>query len=117
MTPLGYVILQHGILNNRPVKAYQRWADRIPATYRTALLGTTESDSTPSQQQDANCLALLKHYRSLMPLAMEAHKPIFQLKPADGAIGAHVEAVRECSMDFRRLALKIADKAGIELPS
>jgi hypothetical protein len=51
-----------------------------------------------------------------MPLAMEAHKPMFHLKPADGAIGAHGEAVKDCRNDFLRLAKKIAAAAGLKLP-
>ena len=66
---------------------------------------------------DPNCLAQLKHYRSLMPLAMEAGKPIFHLKPADGAIGAHVAAVTECGKDFRRLARRLAEATQLELPA
>jgi hypothetical protein len=51
-----------------------------------------------------------------MPLAMEARKPMFFLKPADGAIGAHFNAVRDCYQDFRRLALEIAKRCNIEIP-
>ena len=39
---------------------------------------------------------MLKHYRSLMPMAIEARKPIFHLKSADGALGAHIYAVQSC---------------------
>lgn len=61
-------------------------------------------------------LALLKHYRSLMPLAMDANKPMFFLRSADGAIGAHQEAVRSCYEDFRQLAQRIAGHAGVAMP-
>lgn len=114
MHPIGYVVIQHGLRDNRPVKAYKRWMDRIPQTYRESLLQQTEQAGT-DVMQDLHCLALLKHYRSLMPLAMEAHKPMFQLKPADGAIGAHVAAVQACYQDFYRLAKKIADAVGVEM--
>ena len=40
-----------------------------------------------------DCIARLKHYRSLVPMAQEAHKPIFHLTTADGAIGNHAQAV------------------------
>jgi hypothetical protein len=50
-----------------------------------------------------------------MPLAMEAHKPMFHLKPVDGAIGAHVEAVRDCRNDFLQLARRIAASVGIKI--
>jgi hypothetical protein len=49
-----------------------------------------------------------------MPMAQEARKPIFYLKPADGAIGSHMKAVNDCYMDFNNLASRIAEKC--ELP-
>ncbi|WJJ94237.1 ParA family protein [Neopusillimonas aromaticivorans] len=100
MMPVGYVVMQHGIRDSRPVKAYMRWMDRIPFVYREAVLHEAISGHVPSVATDPCCLAQLKHYRSLMPLAMEANKPMFFLKAADGAIGAHVEAVRSCYQDF-----------------
>jgi cellulose biosynthesis protein BcsQ len=115
MQPVGYIVMQHGILDSRPVKAYKRWMDRIPRIYREAVLNE-EASTTPLVATDPYCLALLKHYRSLMPMAMEARKPIFFLKSADGAIGAHIEAVRSCYVDFEMLATKIAAKAGIAFP-
>jgi len=114
MEPVGYVVMQHGLRDNRPVKAYKRWMDRIPRTYQESVL--SEVGSAPAEVvNDEQCLALLKHYRSLMPLAMEAHKPMFQLRPADGAIGAHVAAVQACYADFENLARKIAASIGIEI--
>ncbi len=58
---------------------------------------------------DPLCLARLKHYRSLVPLAQEARKPIFQLTSADGAIGGHSYAVQEARGDFGTLAQRILD--------
>lgn len=115
MQPIGYVVLQHGLRDNRPVKAYKRWMDRIPRTYAEAVPGALPSE-TDDTMHDPNCLALLKHYRSLMPLAMEARKPMFHLRPADGAIGAHVAAVKSCYDDFSTLALRIAAAADVPIP-
>ena len=112
MQPIGYIVMQHGILNNRPVKAYQRWLDQIPKIYREFVLAE-DVTSNISVVGDPYMLALLKHYRSLMPMAMETNKPIFFLKSADGAIGAHQEAVASCYLDFKNLAGKIAANAGI----
>ena len=39
-----------------------------------------------------------------MPMAQEANRPMFLLKPAHGAIGAHQQAVGDCYTDFRSLA-------------
>jgi cellulose biosynthesis protein BcsQ len=95
MQPAGYVVMQHAAREGRPVKAYQRWVSRIPT--------------------DPNTLALLKHYRSLMPMAQEHRKPIFFLKPADGAIGSHYQAVQECYGHFLLLAKRVAANANMNL--
>lgn len=115
MQPVGYIVMQHGILDSRPVKAYKRWMDRIPNIYREVVMNE-DFQFSPTVAQDPYCLSLLKHYRSLMPMAMEARKPIFFLKSADGAIGAHIEAVRSCYDDFQKLAGKIAANVGIAFP-
>lgn len=115
MEPIGYIVMQHGILDSRPVKAYKKWMDRIPNIYRSAVIHQAEDPSMVVSSDDY-CLALLKHYRSLMPMAMEARKPIFFLKSSDGAIGAHSEAVRSCYRDFDKLARKIARRAKVRYP-
>ena len=106
MKPLGYVVMQHGIKESRPVKSYLRWANRIPQVFREFVLEETPSDNI-SVEQDEYCIALLKHYHSLIPMAMEARKPIFLLKPSEGAIGAHLGAVKSAYTDFRLLTEKI----------
>ena len=55
----------------------------------------------------------LRNYRSLMPMAQEARKPMFDLSPADGAIGSHAQLVRVCERDFRQLAEAIAQASGL----
>lgn len=113
--PLGYVLMQHGMRENRPPKAYQRWIERFPAAYRQSVLNE-DADALITTAEDPYCLAMLKHYRSLMPMAMEVRKPVFALKPADGAIGAHNEAVRKAYVDFHELAARIVERSGGLLP-
>jgi chromosome partitioning protein len=115
MQAIGYVVMQHAVRLDRPVRAYAKWMARIPGGYRQAIL--QESGDCPTVDQDPNCLASLKHYRSLMPMAMEVQKPMFHLKPADGAIGAHIYAVQDCYNDFKRLALEIARRCGLNAPT
>ena len=115
MSPAGYIVMQHAVRLDRPVKAYAKWMGRIPGVYRGAVLDE-QSTTVVSVDKDPQCLATLKHYRSLMPLAQEARKPMFYLKPADGAIGGHAAAVQECYRDFGALARRIADRCGIALP-
>ncbi|MGB3764953.1 MAG: AAA family ATPase [Phormidesmis sp.] len=116
MQPVGYVILQHGVRSDRPVKAFQKWIERIPHIYSTEVV-RKESEAISVPSDDPNRLALLKHYQSLMPMAQESRKPIFHLKPADGAIGAHVYAVRDVYRDFKQLSEKIAGRTEVVLPN
>lgn len=113
MNPIGYVLMQHAERLGRPTKAYARWQERIPEVYREAVMGERFPDLKPSGR-DPMQIARIKHYRSLMPLAMDARKPMFALKPADGAIGAHQTNVRQCYEDFRKLAQEIAIRAGLK---
>lgn len=115
MSPAGYVVMQHAVRLDRPVKAYAKWMGRIPGVYREAVLDESPQGAV-SVDKDPQCLATLKHYRSLMPLAQEARKPMFFLKPADGAIGGHATAVQDCYRDFQALATRIADRCGVVLP-
>ena len=105
MQPLGYVIMRHSIRLSSPVQEYRRWIDRIPSEYAEAVT----QDGLPSvpAEQDPNGLANLKDYRSLVPMAQEANRPMFLLKPAHGAIGAHQRAVHDCYIDFDRLASEL----------
>lgn len=112
MDPIGYVVMQHALRLDRPVTAHARWMNRIPSEYAEAVLGrSAEADLTIAS--DPHCLATLKHYRSLMPLAQEARKPMFMLRPADGAIGSHAKAVQDCYAEFRTLAGAIASRSGV----
>ena len=113
MQPAGYVVMQHAVRLDRPVKAYDRWMTRIPTVYREAVLDEHTAQVPMSVEQDPHRLAALKHYRSLMPLAQEARKPMFFLKPADGAIGGHTKAVQDCYQDFRDLARTVAHRCGV----
>ncbi len=110
--PIGYMVLRHSIRLDRPVKAFERWIARMPSTYAEAVLEKPPDDSL-TIDDDPNCIAKLKDYRSLMPLAQEARKPMFFLKPADGALGAHTYAVTDAYRDFRAVAEKVGSNAGL----
>lgn len=109
MQPIGYIVLQHlqhSVRSDRPVKAYQRWIERIPGTYRQAMLNQS-NDNVTHVETDPYCLALVKHYKSLMPLAQAAHKPIFHLTSSDGIVGGSTQSVRSAYSDFEQLARRI----------
>ena len=114
MLPVGYVVQQHGVRLRRPVKAYDKWVNRMPSEYASNLMNRQSGPYPATPIDDTHCLATIKHFRSLVPLAQEARKPIFHLKPADGAIGSHAAAVADARRDFRALADKIARRINEE---
>lgn len=113
MAPLGYIVMRQAVRLDRPVIAYGRWIQKMPLEYARSVL---ENDSAVAVQDDddSNCLAIFEDYRALMPLAQEANKPMFKLKPIDGVYGAHQNAAQNCYRDFRELAQNILDRLGVE---
>ncbi len=112
--PLGYVVSRFSIYKGEQARHFSRWINRVPEVFHRDVL--EESFPAPaSVREDDQSLAWLKDYHSLMAMAHESRKPIFQLKPADGAIGGHQQAVMAARDDFKILALRIADRAGIVL--
>jgi hypothetical protein len=109
MRASGYVVLQHAVRLDRPVKAYDRWLRRIPMEFRRSVLG--ESDSNEPTDSDPYRLATLRNYRSLMPLAQDVRKPMFDLRAADGALGSTGRLVRTCYLEFQDLATTVLNRA------
>jgi cellulose biosynthesis protein BcsQ len=105
MKPLGYVIMQPIMRLDRPIQDYRRWLDRIPAVYASSVLGEPAAEATKSYE-----IATLKNYQSLMFLAHDARKPMFDLRSADGAIGSTQTYVQKCYQDFQMLARALLER-------
>lgn len=104
MENLGYVVMQTGAQNAHP-----NWIDLIPQHYHTHIL-QQEIEAETKVANDPRCLSMMEYYHSLLPLAKEARKPIFALKPADGAIGGHIYAVQKAYQEFKTLTEKIVQQ-------
>ena len=112
--PIGYVVMQHAVRLNRPVRAYERWMARIPKIYAEEVLAK-KAVKNGAVNSDSNRIGLVKHYQSMMPMAHEAHKPMFHLLPADGAIGSHRKAVLDARENFSQLAYEIAKRCDVDI--
>lgn len=110
MRPLGYVIMQPEMRLDRPLRAYERWVARIPWVYGTAVLG----ERTWPVDDRSYEIATLRNYRSLMPLAHDARKPMFDLRAADGALGSTQKYVQTCRQEFRALASALMERLRAE---
>ncbi len=119
MRPIGYIVNQPGSVRlDRPVQAYEKWMRRIPSDYRKFILEESEKfPSDKSLDDDPHFLAIARRYRSLVPMAQEARKPIFHLTAADGAVGSHFIAAQNARADFKDLTLKIVEQMGVSIPA
>jgi len=108
MIPAGYIVMQHVERKSRPVRAFQNWVDQIPSVYNEYILDSPHVSSGIDHEE--NRIGLIKNYQSLMPMAQDARKPVFLLKPSDGAIGAHAQSVTNCYSDFKKLTNAILEK-------
>ena len=112
MKPAGYVVLQYPMRLDRPVREYSKWMERIPHEFARSVIGTQYAAGNGA---DPSRLASLKHYGSLITTAQEVRKPIFHLKPADGAVGAHLTAANSAGNEFGALARELMFRAGLKL--
>ena len=67
--------MQHSERKKYPVKSYRKWIARVPSAYRKYVLDEERSKKR-IVESDRNCLAMLRHYRSLMAMAQEARKSL-----------------------------------------
>ena len=52
----------------------------------------------------------MRNYQSLMPLAHDARKPMFDLRAADGALGSTQAYVQKCRAEFQELAESLLER-------
>lgn len=101
-TPIGYIVQQHLARSDRPVAAYEHWASKIPSVFRQEVL-EEQADDALDFETDPYCIALFKHFASLVPLAQAARRPLFDLKQAHGVGGGQIQAVARARTAFRTL--------------
>ena len=105
LRPEGYVLLRHPVRLDRPVQAYGKWLARLPLEYSKWI-------SANGAGQDR--IASLRYSPSLLQMAKEARKPVFHLKPADGALGAHLTAANAAGEEYAQLARELMRRVNVE---
>lgn len=104
-SPLGYVHQQFVTYRKAPAEAFRRWIDRIPDTYRTGIVDPLEKADilVPSEP---HLLGEVKNMSSLIPMAQQANKAIFELTGAQ-ARGAQWTRAQDTLDLFVDLASRI----------
>jgi hypothetical protein len=101
----GYVVLQHTLRLDGPVQCLSKWTARIPLEYAHSI--------TMQEPRPADRIGVLKDYGLLLPMAREARKPIFHLKPADGAMGAYLTGAHAAGKEFQAIARELLTRIGL----
>ena len=106
----GYILQQFNVYRSKKAKAWKKWEEDIPNYINNYVrMPLFELDENLSITEDIK-LGDFKNYHSLIPMAQNALKPIFELKGNDGIIGAHHEYVNNCYTEFETLAKEIIDR-------
>ena len=75
----------------------------------TCISGT--SSATPTlMEDDSYCIARLRHFASLVPMAQAARKPMFDLRQAGGIGGGQLLSVKRCRKEFQRLVAGVTQR-------
>jgi chromosome partitioning protein len=111
--PAGYIVQQHLARVDRLPTGHERWAAQIPSVYKECVLD--EADAAADLNHDPACIALVKHFASLVPLAQQARKPMFDLKQADGIGGGQIQSVAQCRTAFAAMVRELAKRLDIAI--
>lgn len=111
--PVGYIVQQHLARKDQVVKGYAKWAELIPRVFHEEVLGEDQGPAGLSIDDDPCCLASIRHFSSLVPIAQQSRKPMFDLRQSDGIGGGQIQAVARCRQEFERLVRKITERVGV----
>ncbi|PLK43034.1 ParA family protein [Emticicia sp. TH156] len=104
----GYVLQQFNVYRNRKTKAYAHWGSQIPHYVQQYVVNPLVAiDPNLALNLQNFQVAEFKNYHTLLPMAQESLKPIFELTSQDGVVGGHFQYVDDCKAEFRQIGKKI----------
>lgn len=108
---IGYVTQQYTAKTvdgkKQPVSAYEKIIKRIDPLIQRYLVKSFNSGLELSYK-----LGEIPYFQSLVPMAQTATRPIFDLRKADGVLGAHFEKVRQFNQVMAGIANRVEDNIG-----
>jgi len=111
----GYVTQQYTFRRDakgqkQAVKAYERILKKLPQSISSSILRGYEDSSVSAVNYE---LGSIPYFHSLVPLSQTSNKPIFELKGADGVVGAHFAKVQEFEEVIEEIADNFIARCGI----
>lgn len=113
----GYVTQQYTFRRDsrgqkRAVKAYERILKMLPAAVKSSILESYAGQDSPVTREYQ--LGSIPYFHSLVPLSQTSNKPIFDLKGADGVVGAHFAKVSEFEEVISEIAVNLIKRCGLK---
>ena len=108
--PLGYVTQQFSTYRSEPSAAFKRWLREIPGSYQRGVVDPMVEAGVipPSGSPD---LGALPNFYSLVPIAQDAKKAIFELSGGE-ARGAQYTRARDTQETFNRIGTEVLSRIG-----
>lgn len=112
--PLGYVVQVLRSVVGGMMASSQRSINELPGEFRRWITKSPETEPR-SLSDDDRCLGMISTFHSHFQIAMEAHKPVFHLTPANGAVGSMMQVVLRVRAEFELVARRILARLDIPL--
>lgn len=102
-SPLGYVSQQFVTYRKAPAAAFRKWSDQIPGAYEEGVVVPLRDEANIAIPTGAQLLGEVKNLSSLIPMAQQANRAIFELTGAQ-ARGAQYTRAQDTFDLFAELA-------------
>jgi chromosome partitioning protein len=111
--PLGYLSQQFSVYRKEPSAAFRRWLHRIPQAYEDGVLQPLRNVgiTVPAESPD---LGALPNFYSLVPIAQDAKKAVFELGGAE-ARGAQFTRAQDTLDTFQSIGKEILSRLDVEI--
>jgi cellulose biosynthesis protein BcsQ len=107
-TPLGYLSQQFSVYRKEPSAAFRKWLTKIPAAYDEGVVRPLQAVGLRPPEGNPE-LEGIPNFYSLIPLAQEAHKAMFELTGAE-ARGAQYTKATETRDTFLAIGAAILNR-------
>lgn len=109
--PLGYLSQQFSVYRSEPSAAFRRWLGRIPEAYYDGIIQPLSQVGIEPPEGDAN-LGALPNFYSLIPMAQDAKKAVFELAGTE-ARGAQFTRAMDTRGTFESIGEEILHRVNV----
>ena len=106
--PLGYLSQQFSVYRREPSTAFRKWLSRIPEAYSEGIIQPLNAVGIAQPKGDPN-LGALPNFYSLIPMAQDAKKAVFELAGTE-ARGAQFTRAMDTRITFESIGREILSR-------